>query len=530
MMSTTSEPSFRKHTPNTKRKRSSSSFESSTPERDEDLSPHTQRHALTPLPHPGHPRHSSFPFPPSSPSPQKVSVNLFHSPGTSSCTTELGTSPLTPTTVHNTPSPISRVRERSPEPSPLSFRFPQTPTGKRARRSYSPKEEGDYLNDFKLSNNNIACSPPVHPASATTRRQKHTPSQQPTFLGPSAENEFLVNKEERRSQYLIDYPHDVAQIGSNRFQEDFESLKMLERGDNGEVYLVCHRITGVRYAIKKTTKNCRWKSMNCPYVYDYNQNVFGEARALATLQHPNIVNYFFSWVEQKQLYLQLEYCSGGSLEGYVKSKTPMATGRLLKICRHICSALDYLAKQELVHCDIKPSNILMAVKKNINNIDHSLSVTTEDDITYKLSDFGTLQKEREVDLLVDDIEVGAGAYLPSILSSIRSSVDIFSLGITLFELACEGRVPKNRLKFVKHKEILGGNSGLVMRRLPSSSSSCSFFNDSASHSSSVSSALPTRPEKFQQLILDMILPDGTQRPTAGDVMRRIAEMEKEIME
>ena len=148
-------------------------------------------------------------------------------------------------------------------------------------------------------------------------------------------------------------------MGSNRFQEDFESLKMLEKGDNGEVYLVCHRITGVRYAIKKSTKTSRWRSVNCPYVYDYNQTVFGEARALSALEHKNIIQYFFCWVEDRHLYLQLEYCSGGSLEGLVRKKESITTEKLYRICRQMSSALDYLSNLGLVHCDVKPSNILI---------------------------------------------------------------------------------------------------------------------------------------------------------------------------
>mmetsp|Transcript_22884 Transcript_22884/g.35601 ORF Transcript_22884/g.35601 Transcript_22884/m.35601 type:complete len:277 (-) Transcript_22884:105-935(-) len=269
---------------------------------------------------------------------------------------------------------------------------------------------------------------------------------------------------------------------------------------------------------KKQQKNCRWKSVNCPYVYDYNQTVFGEARALSLLQHPNIVSYYFSWVQSNQLYLQLEYCCGGSLEGFVKGKSPMSTPRLLRICQHVCGALDYLGKQGLVHCDIKPSNVLMQ-RHSYNNTD--ITNNKNEEIIYKLSDFGTLQKQREVDLLVDDVEVGSGAYLPSILSSITPSVDIFSLGITLFELACEGRIPKNKLKSVNHKEQLGGGEGGG----PSSSSPFSFSGSSGSSSMSFSSSFPSssppaRPEHFQNLILDMINPEREKRPTAEEILER----------
>ena len=139
------------------------------------------------------------------------------------------------------------------------------------------------------------------------------------------------------------------------------------------------------------------------------------------------------------------------------------TERLKEIGRQISGALEYLGGLGLVHCDVKPSNILITSHHQQHQqhcLHHHLFLPNgeeeerrlceqeeenhhqQQEFIYKLSDFGTLQKEREVDLLVDDVEVGSGAYLPSVLSSLDPSVDIFSLGITLFELSCEGRVQK----------------------------------------------------------------------------------------
>ena len=492
----------------------------------------------------------------------------------------------------------------------LSLRYPQTPTGKR------PKAAISLFSNLSISSSSSPASsfPPLSSTSSSSssssfpspcfgkkgrkgvqrgrgkkereevRREEsieRNEEENRHFIGPSAENEYL-DKEKRRSFYLLDHPHDIMQIGGgeregggkgggrgNRFGEDFESLKMLERGDNGEVYMVCHRISGVVYAIKKSVKKNRMKSVNCPYNYDYNMDVFREARALSVLEHSNIVRYYYSWVEETSLYIQLEYCEGGSVEGLLRRRERMSIKNLCVILKQMTSVLEYLQSSKLVHCDIKPSNILITKKKKkrmrrdggIGNYifgegeggrEGGEGEGEEEEVVYKLCDFGTIQREREVDLLVDDVEVGSGAYLPSFLSNISSSVDVFSLGLTMFELFCEGRIAKKDLKSVNHREEMEKKRWEELEkekreRGDDSDEEMMIEKDNFYHFSSQYSPYPTptrgkgkgkgkgerergRREEFVELVLGMISTDYLRRPCVGEIMRRvelIERMEKE---
>ena len=331
------------------------------------------------------------------------------------------------------------------------------------------------------------------------------------FLGPSPDNEFLPSWK-RRSQYLIDHPHDVAQLGCSRYQEDYECLALLHgekgRGLGGEgeeggrgVYLVCQRITGVRYAIKKIPKQSSWKTLSCPYIHDYSLSVFREARALATFSHPNIVRYHNSFIEGNHLYLQLEYCSGGSLEGLVCQKgTPFSVKKIIGLVRQLSSALVYLSNRQprLVHCNLTPSNIL-CVPPPFSSPSSSSPISRgererggggkrREEMVFKLCDFGAVRAEEgDVDMLLDEgLEMGASEYLPAHLDAITPAVDIYSLGLVAFEVACEGRVAKEALREADHRRELQVNKFSVA---------------------------------FQNLILRMVHVDSFERPGALELSR-----------
>ena len=250
------------------------------------------------------------------------------------------------------------------------------------------------------------------------------------------------------------------------------------------MYSVCHRITGVRYAIKKIPKQSSWKTLNCPYVHDYSLSVFREARALATFSHPHIVRYHTSFIEGEHLYLQLEYCSGGSLEKQLcRSPSSLSSSSsILLLIRQLSSALAYLSSKQprLIHCNINPSNILCVLPNGEGEREGEIGEIGgggrrrgqgKKEIIFKLCDFGSIvEEEGDVDMLLDEgIEMGGSEYLPPTLHTITPAVDIFSLGLVAFEMACEGRIEKGKLKEVNHekemREYSGAFRGLVKRMI-----------------------------------------------------------------
>ncbi|MBZ0274841.1 MAG: serine/threonine protein kinase, partial [Anaerolineae bacterium] len=83
-----------------------------------------------------------------------------------------------------------------------------------------------------------------------------------------------------------------------------------------------------------------------------------EARTIARLQHPHILPLYDYGMQDDILYLATAYVSGGSLEDRIK-QGPLPLAEVERLLRQIASALDYAHRQNVIHRDIKPGNILL---------------------------------------------------------------------------------------------------------------------------------------------------------------------------
>lgn len=81
------------------------------------------------------------------------------------------------------------------------------------------------------------------------------------------------------------------------------------RTNDAIIYKARHRLTGVVYCIKRLVR----LSSSMGRSKDSLLNALNESQALSALRHTNIVRYYNSWIESGSLFLQLEYCLGGSL-------------------------------------------------------------------------------------------------------------------------------------------------------------------------------------------------------------------------
>ena len=145
----------------------------------------------------------------------------------------------------------------------------------------------------------------------------------------------------------------------------------------------------------------------------------------AALHHPNIVSiYSRGEAEDGQLWIAMQYVAGTDAEAALAAGT-MNPGRALRIVREVAKALDYAHRLNVVHHDVKPSNILLAT-----DID-------SDDEHVLLSDFGISRTIGQTDTTGDAPLTLSLAYAaPEAIagSAISGSADIYSLGCTLFRL------------------------------------------------------------------------------------------------
>lgn len=83
-----------------------------------------------------------------------------------------------------------------------------------------------------------------------------------------------------------------------------------------------------------------------------------EAQTIAALEHPHILPIYDFGEHEGQLYIAMRYVTGGSLE-HMLADGAMSTSEVVRQSKNIASALDYAHKNNVIHLDLKPSNILM---------------------------------------------------------------------------------------------------------------------------------------------------------------------------
>ncbi|MEW6277069.1 MAG: protein kinase, partial [Candidatus Eremiobacterota bacterium] len=152
-----------------------------------------------------------------------------------------------------------------------------------------------------------------------------------------------------------------------------------------------------------------------------------EAADLAAVFHPNIVDFYAMGESQGQEYIEMEYVSGGSLSGYLRSGPPLHD--VLVLFMGVCDGLEHIHNKGLVHRDLKPANVLISA-----------------DGVPKLADLGLARRmEGRSQLTQTGAIVGTCSYLaPEQLTSIEVGprADLYALGVCLYE-AVTGRHPYN---------------------------------------------------------------------------------------
>ena len=153
-----------------------------------------------------------------------------------------------------------------------------------------------------------------------------------------------------------------------------------------------------------------------------------EATAAAKLAHPNIVNIYDVGEDGGSQYIVMEYVSGPTLKEVIQQKGCLEPIEAVRIAKEIASALESAHRNNLVHCDIKPHNILVMPDGHI-----------------KVTDFGIARAVSASTMTYSGSVMGSVHYFSPEQAKgtvITTKSDVYSLGVVLYEMLT-GQLPFN---------------------------------------------------------------------------------------
>jgi len=153
----------------------------------------------------------------------------------------------------------------------------------------------------------------------------------------------------------------------------------------------------------------------------FQENFLHEARAAANLSHPNIVTVFDFGRDDGTLYIVMEYIAGTDLKTLIRHRKHLTPFEAVELMKKISAGVGYAHRAGLVHCDLKPQNILVTPDNKV-----------------KITDFGvsralaTIQPDEHSDIVwgspqyFSPEQASGGAPSPA--------SDVYSLGAILYEM------------------------------------------------------------------------------------------------
>ena len=207
--------------------------------------------------------------------------------------------------------------------------------------------------------------------------------------------------------------------------QKYAVVRVLGEGGMGVVYLARDIHTGLDVVVKAIRSELAHRA-------DVRQRTLAEGRALAQIDHPNVVHLKAVVVDGPSLWLVMQYIDGESLEKTIADYTArgqrMPVSEALATLRQIAAGLDAAHQEGLIHRDMKPANVLMRRKDGMA----------------KVTDFGIAKVPANVSREQTKGILGSLWYMsPEQVTGRRDldkRVDIYALGIVLYQMLV-GEVP-----------------------------------------------------------------------------------------
>jgi serine/threonine-protein kinase len=212
--------------------------------------------------------------------------------------------------------------------------------------------------------------------------------------------------------------------------------KEIAKGGMAEVYLGMHLTLDRPVAVKVMHAHVETDP-------DLQSRFAREAKVVAGLRHPNIVQIFDFDTADGHPYIVMEYLGGPTLAAYLRElhsrKQRLPPAQVARLLITIATALDYAHEQGVIHRDIKPGNIILHNRARNFSVDQPITEQTEPVLT----DFGLVRIAQAATQTASGAISGTPAYIsPEQAQGLKVDhrSDIYSLGVVLYEIVA-GHTP-----------------------------------------------------------------------------------------
>ena len=218
----------------------------------------------------------------------------------------------------------------------------------------------------------------------------------------------------------------------------YDIIRVLGKGAMGLVYEARDPNLDRRVAIK----TIKVENLSEEAAAEYEARFRTEARSAARLQHPNIVSVYDSDRHGDMAYLVMEFIQGEDLKQHLDGGKRYSLSQSLSMVTDLLSALDYAHRQNIVHRDVKPANLLIEANGRV-----------------KLTDFGVarIQDSGEATRTQGSM-VGTLKYMsPEQVQGvpIDARADLFAVGVVLYQLLTGKRPFDGDTDFAIIQQIVG---------------------------------------------------------------------------
>jgi len=262
------------------------------------------------------------------------------------------------------------------------------------------------------------------------------------------ENDESKKMKEKDLNQVVD-PNLTRVVSDEGINKKYEFIREIGQGGMGIVYEAKDRKLNRKVAIKKLKEELSINPRE-------KKRFIEEAQNVAILNHPNIISIYEIVEEGKDVYIVFEFIDGKTVNEILANVDRIKLEKAIYIIKEVCKALSYSHSKNIVHRDIKPSNIMIA--------NPPVSPFDKEGIKegfVKVMDFGIARELKDtLTRLTGMVDTsGTFAYMApeQHLGKFYKSSDIYSLGITLYEMIC-GELPFKGPDFLAQKRELAYKS------------------------------------------------------------------------